>query len=610
MAAEARRRRPGRCHWLAARPARGDENGVAMLIAVLFMLVMVMVPIAMMTANLGQLPLSRYDIDRQAALAAADSGVQDYINRLNHNPDYWVYNATNPPPDGNQALANPPVWVPVSSQSPTSFHYSVNTAMLGSQGILLLTVWGRSRNVVREIQVGLRPVGFLDNLSLSNFNLVDPDVLPPAYLWQNSVAATQAACVWDYWEARPASGAYGVPAGTGPDMADCQNLINYWITGNTINGPIRSNDDYYLNGTPQFDGAVVTGDPKASDSPYWVDPAGAPPGGDHPVFEQPYSTTPYQPIQGSGTITFPPSDSSIQSYATVGTAGDGCLYTGPTAITLNGTTMTVDSPMTKSTNTVPGGASCVGTNIPLPANGVIYVQNVPASSSDPNYSASCPSGFNPSSWDGAAGYGTGDNCKSGDVFVQGTLNGQLTVAAANDIFITGDITYNNFTGNTVLGLVTNNFVLIDHPVNGSGNTVVGTETFDPARSAPIPKFTVPASYGSSTCPGSTSSNYATSNPPQCTLTVDAAILSVNHSLGTANFQTGGVLGNLNIDGAISGQFMDIEGVFSGANLADGYNENYTYDTRLERLTPPYFLDPSQTTWKQISYEECNLNTGC
>lgn len=565
-----------------------------MIIAVLIMVVMILVPIAMMSANLGQMPLSRYDVDRQAALAAANAGVQDYINRLNHNPNYWEYDSANLPPDGNQALDTSPVsWVPVSAQSSTSFHYTVDATDLGSQGILKLTSYGKSRNVIRVIQVELRPVGFLDNLSLSNYNLVDPTVMPQQWLYQGSVSATQNACVYDHYQTSP--------SGTGPNAGACGNEFNYWITGNTVNGPIRSNDDYYLNGTPQFDGPVVSGDPNSKDSPYWYDPASGGTSGDHPVFEQPYSST--QPIQGSGTITFPPSDSSVESYAsaTPGTSGSGCLYTGPTYIQLNGTTMTVVSPETISTNTVPGGSSCVGTNVPLPANGVIYVQSVPASSKDPNYSASCPSGFNPSSWDGATSYGSGDSCSSGDVFVQGTLSGELTIAASNDIFITGNITYDSFTGNTVLGLITNNYVLVNHPIDSSGKSVVGTEPFYGGVS-----FTAPATYGSSTCPGSSKTD--SSSPPQCTVTVDAAILSVQHTLGTASFYTGGVLGNLDIDGAIAGQFMDIEGVFSGPSLVDGYNENYTYDTRLERLTPPYFLDPSQTTWKEISYEECSTLT--
>ncbi|MBV9661381.1 MAG: hypothetical protein JO337_09505 [Acidimicrobiales bacterium] len=200
---------------------------------------------------------------------------------------------------------------------------------------------------------------------------------------------------------------------------------------------------------------------------------------------------------------------------------------------------------------------------------------------------------------------TYDGCNKGDAFVQGTLNGGLTIASSNDTFITGDITYSSFTGTNVLGLIANNFVEINHPIDSSGNTIVGTVPFYNGTT-----FNAPADYNSTNmangiCSGGITSRNST-NPPQCTVTLDAAVLTVKHSMATANFTQGGVLGNLKVDGAIAGTFMDIEGVFGGSgSLVDGFNELYTYDQRLQWLSPPYFLDPSQTTWHSISYVECH-----
>ena len=75
-----------------------------------------------------------------------------------------------------------------------------------------------------------------------------------------------------------------------------------------------------------------------------------------------------------------------------GLGGTGCLYTGPTAITLNSDgTMTVVSPgtLSNSSTSVVSSAACLGASKPLPASGVIYVQNVPSGATDPNYTAAC-----------------------------------------------------------------------------------------------------------------------------------------------------------------------------------------------------------------------------
>src|SRR5690349_18810812 len=117
--------------------------------------------------------------------------------------------------------------------------------------------------------------------------------------------------------------------------------------------------------------------------------------------------------------------------------------------------MDVTSPLTRSTNSGCGP----GTGLNLPANGVIYVQTVPTALSDPNHSA-C----------------SGAAC-NGDAKVSGTLAGQLTIAAENDIIIVGNTIYRTYPGGTdVLGLVANNDVIINHPVNSSGVNQAGSLT--------------------------------------------------------------------------------------------------------------------------------------
>ena len=78
----------------------------------------------------------------------------------------------------------------------------------------------------------------------------------------------------------------------------------------------------------------------------------------------------------------------------------------------------------------------------------------------------------------------------------------------------------------MLGLVADNDVAVYHPVNGSGATQAGSLT-DP--------------------------------------TIDAAILSLNHSFYVQNWATGAPLGTLTVNGVITQEFRGPVGTFSGTH---------------------------------------------
>ena len=65
------------------------------------------------------------------------------------------------------------------------------------------------------------------------------------------------------------------------------------------------------------------------------------------------------------------------------------------------------------------------------------------------------------------------------------------------------------------------------------------------------------------------------------------------------------LGNLTVNGVITQEFRGAVGTFSGNPpvIQTGYNKNYTYDTRLKYLSPPYFLSPTQSAWIRLTYAE-------
>src|ERR1700712_5163088 len=88
--------------------ARGPRNeaGIAMIIVITVVMLLTLIPLAIFTQAIQQLPLARHDQDHEAALHAAEAGVDDYLNRLNQNSNYWTYSATNPDPGGNAAFTS------------------------------------------------------------------------------------------------------------------------------------------------------------------------------------------------------------------------------------------------------------------------------------------------------------------------------------------------------------------------------------------------------------------------------------------------------------------------------------------------------------------------
>lgn len=517
------------------RVDRDDESGLAMIVAITVVMLMTMIPLAIFTQGIQQLPLSRFGQDHEAALAAAEAGVDDYLNRLGQNQNYWNYSATNVPPDGNLAFVS---WVPVAGPNNNSeyFRYSVDTSATASTGIVYLTSSGKVRDRVRTVKVGLRRQGFLDYLWLTDYEINDPTLS----------GANSSQCRWRAWERNTAVG--GVVYGPN-NLSSCQAV--YWTTQAIMNGPVHSNDSLYVCGNPRFNGDTDTYYNQRVANSVSGSTSFAGPGayrGNTSCTNAPVWSRSGDPASGS-LLAFPPANTEIKLQADGAAGGTGCLYTGNTTITLksNGK-MRVTSASTRSTNA--GCTPSSTTDINLPANGVIYVQNVPTTSGDPN-----------------RGPCSGTAC-NGTVFLSGTLKGQLTIAAQDDIVIMGDTKYNTYPGGTdVLGLIADNGIYVNHPVTSGGANATGSLT----------------------------------NPR-----IDAAILSLNHAFYVQNWQQGAPLGVLTINGVITQKFRGPVGTFNTGTPPvprTGYDKNYNYDTRLKYLSPPYFLSPTQSAWGRISYAE-------
>jgi hypothetical protein len=409
---------------------------------------------------------------------------------------------------------------------------------------------------------------------------------PPTYssICQNvAISNNKATCT--------ISGGYG--------LYGAQWLIQF-ITGDQLAGATYSNDTVFICGSPQFDGPL-----KVQDNDQQT--AAAPGGG-----------CSNNPTLGTGSAfdvspeTLPSTNTFTNLASTAST--DGCLYTGPTVITLKTTagtppvqTYSVTSPDTPTTpsgggyvdanNASGNGSICVnaaaGTDtpeagIPLPKNGVIYVQTqTPCTATVANpLLVPYPSG----DWYSAGTTTAQQDCE-GDVIVQGTLSGSLSIVADNDVVVDNNITYYDCppgsappstvppqtpagfatlcpyyatgTTNDVLGLIAQNDVEVNNPDRGS----TGAD--------------------GSTCMAGTVDIRCTPN----NITIDAGILALDHSFINNNYSQNNQ-GTLSVFGAIAQKFRGPVG--QGSN---GFLKNYQWDPRLGILSPPDYLAPGTASWE-------------
>ncbi|MEX6429173.1 MAG: hypothetical protein ACYCWN_09355 [Ferrimicrobium sp.] len=521
------------------------ERGDALILVIIATMLITLIPAGLVAASIGQLPQTKQRQENQVALAAAEAGIANYENLLdqysiNQLGNYWQYDASNPPPVANLALTG---WEPVAGSSTEYFHYSVDNAQTASSGIVRLLVSGAAASGANTQYVTLnatfRSQSFLNYLVFSNKMVVDPVFAVHSAQIPNTKAEQY--CNFSFAQS---NGSSQQPT-HGPVLPYCESLLNFYVTGQTFNGPVFSNDMFYLAGQPVFNGPVYSASAVTSGipaHPYWIDPINAYLGGnniDNPVFNVGGN------VQYHTPLALPQSDATLEQTAATG----GCLYYGPTQVTLNGTTMTVVSPQTKN-------ATCVGANVPLPANGVLYVASLPGAQSQ-----TCASG----SLNIDQQYAP---CQEGNLYIQGTLNDQLTAASQNNITITGNLEYAGCGANgtsSLLGLIANNFVQLSN-------------NFAKTNTTPDSCFAHPA------------------NDP----VIMAAILTLQHSFAVKDFWKLPYEGTIYLYGALAGNYSDIEGVFQGTQITNGYGTNYTYDTRLAYLSPPYFLTPVASSWTELS----------
>lgn len=596
---------------LARVRSRGDDGYAMLTVLVSFLLLT-----GLVTASLGyalaNVPQSRESADTRAALGAAQAGVQDYIQRLNTCPEYWLAPpcATSSP---NAALGGWAVLPGTTGTNTAEYTQKVLSTPMQSRGALRLQVTGRVNGEERTVVADLTKAGFLKFLYYSDYETFTPtsavnffgtgnfrpsqnrtrgghDFIRDRwyYLARPSVEQVKAGCekyhydgratfartVYDYttginYEVQFSPGE-SLPLRGGNLPADpyftCLD-INF-TSGDVIRGPLHTNDAMLIGGNATF------GDPDTWTS--WPSTGVAVPATDPSRLWRGSGTPQQNTPQYANRIEMPPTNGDITRQADPARGGLGCLYTGPTEILfLTGGKMSVRSPYSRQVN--PGCSTSSNLNdvnmsspqiVDGPQNGVIYVQDVPADAGDPNYRPAC-SGDPLPEYTAIPADVTPYECQRGDTFVKGTVSGRYTVGAFNDINIVGDVVYEGgLDGTNVLGLVANNNVAVFHPVNSGGQNL-----------------SVPGEGVGIT-----------------NIRIDAAMASVLNSFTVQNYASGETLGTLTVNGVIAQKFRGPVGT-GGTSPVTGYLKDYNYDRRLPTLPPPSFLPPLNDAWSVVGFSE-------
>ncbi len=570
----------------AMRPRRhtprilASESGFTLIVALGVLLVSSLLMTAAFVAAEGDIHLTQGDTASKKAYYAALAGVEDYEYHLTQDGNYLNY-CTTPKPENpalnqlNKEGTETPLKAaelktaevppgPKGESSGEKYAIQLLPAESNKETYPMCNTSDVVDSMIEQKLSGgaagtfrLQSTGFAEGkkrtivATFKNLNFV-------SYVWY-TVYETADSSV--YGKPEPECGKFYKER-----PAACEALNNFFISGESVNGPFHTEDHGGICGEPTLgrneNDRIEFGNGKNKEAKEGYDNEG------RCGEAKPKIKGTLIPPKETLTVQPPPGDEELAHIVE-----PGYEFKEKTEIVLTGETMTV----TEHVGSHPSPAEEVEgkkkevakTSVAFPPNGVIYV----AGGCGEQYS---PFGPKP-------GYNEDTGC--GNVYVHGEYKKPLTIASQNDIIINGNITTPLSGGkpstNALLGLIANNFVRIYHPLTGTRGKkyreckVGGASeaTNDTVSTPTIPKdLEKPEIY--------------------------AAVLALKHAFIVDNFDCGKPeLGELKVYGALAGLFSNgMTGVFSGTTALTGYPYNLNYDNRLEVAEPPHFLNPIEAAW--------------
>lgn len=654
----------------------GRDDGAAMLLVIIWSTVLLALSSVVAQAVVNQIrPSERSELSYQA-WAAAEAGIEDYRARLAADSSYFTsVDASNP------AFST---WVDVpGGASSAQYIYSVDTSAAARSGRIRVTASGRagtgSEQVVRTVEAEIVKRSTADYAYVSNHETW-PANYPGAYDGKSGTltpAEASVLCANRLWaSAGPVlattSGSTVNVTQSGLHRNSLKCKHDAITSTETWYGDMHTNDAWYFHGDiadidpftdPGASGQVFHGRVTSSCPLPTATTAGCP--ANHRWIDEDYlkananqaylateiidTTMPKLWNPGFESTLELPTTAQVATIKELARTA-GCLFTGTTRIrfyTANGAgKIAVTSPDTRSTNSFCQASTVLqGTShsaVPTSAqnhptaildystmvaagfNGVIYVQDVPTSASDPNYWSvtppTCETKINTNPYpfvipdptltynDNSLFSGSSTNrgfpiettkasgqqidswstptasmCRRGTAYVQGSYTGQYTMVADGDIVITGDT--------------------IDSTVSNT------TYTSPPATDYGVPAATstnllgvVPRAYLYIFHPSVTSGNAQWISANMKDLIVNMAILSREGCFAIQDYDSSPTMGNLTIVGSIG---QDYRCKLTNTSSNAGYQDLIVhYDERFKTLSPPPFMQElSQEPWRVLSMSE-------
>ena len=557
------------------------EQGFTMINVTMVSFAVMGISVGAFAATGSDLRIGVFDRSSKQAYAAAEAGIAEYLSKVNSDNAYWRLCASRPAVPAhigqqwNGSMPDPRAWrrVPDSNAEYTIELLPANGARVcdisdanGSMldrrtGAFQIRVTGRVRQGgrtegKRSLIATFKRTSFLEFLYFTDYETSDPIVkeiqtygkitrprvgytpdrpAPSLPVWASEN------CDSYYRDGRDALRWYRGDDQDNPrdgnlnddgaiywPDADGRNPWKSWSgscgriqfgDSDQVQGPLHTNDELYVCGTPEF-GRAGRNDRIEITSPNAFIKCSA---NTAPVVRGDLQTR-------ASNLKPPPDNGALK-----GEVLPAYFFTGRTTIELQPDQILVN-----------------GVPKPYPANGVIYVD-----------SSQCGQEYRP-----LTPYSVPEGC--GDVYVKGSYNKDLTIAAAKDVIVTGDIVRQNTTPrpDVTLGLIANGFVRVEHKLASGPNLNV-------------------------TYPGASAPSCANSPAQDTDRTIDAAILALQHSFIVDHYYCGASLGTLTVFGVIAQKYRGPVGTSSG----HGYIKNYQYDDRLSLRQPPHFLDPVRSAWR-------------
>ncbi len=602
------------------------EDGVAMASTIGILGVVMLLVVATLSATISVTRQTGRDVRWNAALGAAEAGVQDFLFRINSDPTYWKRVPSGDPlaPNPNEDTANLAFssFVPVSgATNAAAFTYSADDRV-ETEGRILLTATGVVGGTTRTIRVTIRRDTFLNYVYAADYGTLDPELYttwppnlfdgeapPPAgdrdgetavpdFAYGDAAVQTaRAQCVFHrYDDDRPATSP--APWGDAPRTDRVwdgrhPSCHEFQFNGAIFNGPFHFNDIIPVRGgqsiwtqeatTSWNNGAT----PPQVPAPGYLDVQSRINGlapGTGPVFSF------YPPVGGVTSPRYkrpfemPPNNRELRDTAELG----GYRFTGPTRIVMThnneqdgSARIYVDSPGTGSRYGLSGGRGYLSLSPPF--NGVVYVEDGPATACPANWRPPLGAGpdasienyltamypLNPLDHD-ITEYG----CSDGDAYVEGELMGRMTIGTQHDIIVTWHIGYASIpsgSGDSGYGE--------PPPVPDTPRDMLGLIADGQIRALKPTRclYRLPLSGGSLTGPCLHGRNIPFHSGPSGPrtiqdLTIYGALLTTQHSLSVDNATMGGSLGRLYVVGTLAEKFASYTGtpVYSNTTLGGGH----------------------------------------